>query len=99
MDVVFWLAVLRLIAYGVLAPICMLLGIDRFNLGRGWSAGFYCSLCVFFLTFLVLIVVDFSGGVEVTWLLRLRGDAAGCGFCIFWYWQCRVGFFVNEWRG
>ena len=71
MDFVFWVAIARLIAYGVLSPVCVLLGLDRQNQGRWLTAGLYASLGFFFLAVLIANVLDLVGERDALRVARM----------------------------
>lgn len=66
---------MRLIAYGVLAPSCLMLGLDRWNRGRRKGGRLYMLLGGLFLSLLVTNVLDLVG-VEREVVLMSRAVGA-----------------------
>ena len=66
-----WLTLVRLLAYGVLSPSCVVLGVDRLNRGRRWAALLYGSLGLFFFLVLIANVLDLAGARDAVRVARM----------------------------
>lgn len=85
MDLAFWVAIVRLVAYGVLSPACLVLGMDRYNRACRYPGGLYSCLGIFFLAVLIANVLDLLGerdAVRVARMLVVFPAVAAAGFSV-----------------
>lgn len=82
MGLTFWLAVLRILAYATLAPVCLALALDGWNLGRHLSAWLFFFLSSFFLLVLMVNVLDLVEAREATRIVRMAATPSAVGSAV-----------------